>query len=167
MEGLLEESWNKVLGKEFDEDYMKKLKAFLLIEKQEDNIIYPPGHLIFNAFAHTPFDKVKVVIIGQDPYHGPKQAHGLSFSVQKGIPIPPSLRNIFKELAADLPDFKIPAHGELTSWADKGVLLLNATLTVRAGEAGSHQKKRMGNLYRQSDTTTFGRTRRPRVFAMG
>ncbi|MFD2164357.1 uracil-DNA glycosylase [Paradesertivirga mongoliensis] len=137
----LEESWNRVLGDEFEKEYMKKLKAFLLKEKQEGKTIYPPGNCIFNAFTHTTFDKVKAVIIGQDPYHGPNQAHGLAFSVQKGVAIPPSLRNIYKELQTDIPGFKIPAHGELTKWADEGVLLLNATLTVRAGEAGSHQKK--------------------------
>ena len=137
----LESSWNEVLGEEFGKDYMIKLKAFLLQEKQQGKVVYPPANCIFNAFAHTPFDKVKVVIIGQDPYHGPNQAHGLAFSVQKGVPVPPSLRNIYKELASDIPDFRIPQHGELTKWADEGVLLLNATLTVRAGEAGSHQKK--------------------------
>jgi uracil-DNA glycosylase len=137
----LESSWNEVLGGEFEKDYMKKLKTFLLKEKQEGKTIYPPGNCIFNAFAHTPFDQVKAVIIGQDPYHGPNQAHGLSFSVQKGIAIPPSLRNIYKELLSDIPGFKMPHHGNLTKWADEGVLLLNATLTVRANEAGSHQKK--------------------------
>lgn len=137
----LEASWNKVLAEEFEKEYMINLKAFLLKEKQEGKTIYPPGNCIFNAFAHTPFDKVKVVIIGQDPYHGPNQAHGLAFSVQKGIAIPPSLRNIYKELSTDIPRFKIPSHGQLTKWADEGVLLLNATLTVRANEAGSHQKK--------------------------
>ena len=137
----LEESWRRVLAEEFEKDYMIKLKAFLKSEKDAGKVIYPPGNLIFNAFNHTPFDKVKVVIIGQDPYHGPHQAHGLSFSVQKGVAIPPSLRNIFKELSTDIPGFKIPSHGELTKWADQGVLLLNATLTVRAGEAGSHQNK--------------------------
>ncbi|MBC7915112.1 MAG: uracil-DNA glycosylase [Pyrinomonadaceae bacterium] len=137
----LEESWNRVLREEFDKDYMKNLKAFLLKEKQEGKAIYPPGNLIFNSFTHTPFNRVKVVIIGQDPYHGPNQAHGLAFSVQRGIAIPPSLRNIYKELQNDIPGFIIPVHGELTKWADEGVLLLNATLTVRANEAGSHQKK--------------------------
>ena len=137
----LEESWNEVLGDEFEKDYMKKLKAFLLKEKQEGKTVYPTGNLIFNAFAHTPFDKVKAVIIGQDPYHGPNQAHGLAFSVQKGVAVPPSLRNIYKELVSNIPGFKMPSHGELTKWADEGVLLLNATLTVRATEAGSHQKK--------------------------
>ena len=137
----LEDSWNKVLGDEFEKDYMLKLKAFLLKENQDGKKIYPPENCIFNAFSHTPFYNVKVVIIGQDPYHGPKQAHGLAFSVQKGVAIPPSLRNIFKEAASNIPDFKIPDNGELTKWADEGVLLLNAILTVRAGEPGSHQKK--------------------------
>ena len=140
MADQLEDSWNSVLGNEFEKEYMKKLKSFLLKEKQDGKIVYPPGSLIFNAFNHTPFDQVKVVIIGQDPYHGANQAHGLSFSVQKGVSIPPSLRNIYKELASDIPGFKIPNHGDLTKWADQGVLMLNASLTVRANEAGSHQK---------------------------
>ncbi|MEJ6980296.1 uracil-DNA glycosylase [Pedobacter sp. P351] len=137
----LEESWNEVLRDEFEKEYMINLKAFLAQEKKEGKIIYPPDNCVFNAFAHTPFNNVKAVIIGQDPYHGPSQAHGLAFSVQKGVSIPPSLRNIFKELANDISGFKIPVNGELTKWADEGVLLLNAALTVRAGEAGSHQKK--------------------------
>lgn len=137
----MEQSWKTVLEKEFEKPYMKKLRSFLVSEKEEGKMIYPPSNLIFNAFNHTPFYKVKVVIIGQDPYHGPNQAHGLAFSVQRGVPIPPSLRNIFKEAADNIPGFKIPSSGELTKWADQGVLLLNATLTVRAGEAGSHQKK--------------------------
>jgi uracil-DNA glycosylase len=137
----LEDSWNKVLGDEFEKDYMLKLKAFLLKENQDGKTIYPPENCIFNAFSHTPFYNVKVVIIGQDPYHGPQQAHGLAFSVQKGVAIPPSLRNIFKEATSDIPGFKIPDNGELTKWADEGVLLLNAILTVRAGEPCSHQKK--------------------------
>ena len=103
--------------------------------------MYPKNADIFSAFNKTPFDKVKVVILGQDPYHGPNQAHGLSFSVQKGIAIPKSLINIYKELATDIPGFKIPAHGNLEHWAEQGVLLLNATLTVRAGQAASHQRK--------------------------
>jgi uracil-DNA glycosylase len=141
MAAQLEASWNEVLGDEFNKSYMERLKAFLLKEKQEGKVIYPPGSQIFNAFAHTPFKKVKAVILGQDPYHGPGQAHGLAFSVQKGVSIPPSLRNIYKELSTDIPGFIIPSHGELTKWADEGVLLLNTSLTVRAGEAGSHQKK--------------------------
>lgn len=137
----IEDSWKEVLAEEFEKDYMKTLKAFLEAEKDAGKVIYPAGNLIFNAFNHTPFDSVKVVIIGQDPYHGAQQAHGLSFSVQQGVAIPPSLRNIYKELASDIPGFKIPAHGELTKWADQGVLLLNASLTVRAGEANSHSNK--------------------------
>ncbi|WP_207423698.1 uracil-DNA glycosylase [Desertivirga brevis] len=137
----IDESWKELLGEEFEKDYMVQLRAFLKAEKEEGKTIYPPGSLIFNAFNHTPVSQVKAVIIGQDPYHGPGQAHGLSFSVQRGVPIPPSLRNIFKELSTDIPGFKIPDHGDLTKWADQGVLLLNATLTVRAGVAGSHQNK--------------------------
>jgi uracil-DNA glycosylase len=137
----IEESWLKVLNDEFEKPYMKSLKAFLQDEKLKGHTVYPKGTDIFNALNHTPFDKVKVVILGQDPYHGTGQAHGLSFSVQKGVPVPPSLKNIYKELATDVPGFTIPAHGNLTQWADEGVLLLNATLTVRAHEAGSHQNR--------------------------
>jgi len=137
----LEKSWLEVLEGEFEKTYMKNLKAFLLTEKQNGATVYPKGADIFNAFNHTPFDKVKVVILGQDPYHGAGQAHGLSFSVQKGVAVPPSLKNIYKELEADIPGFRTPDHGNLTKWADEGVLLLNATLTVRAHEAGSHQGK--------------------------
>jgi uracil-DNA glycosylase len=141
MTATLEQSWLQVLEKEFEQEYMKSLKEFLMTEKQDGKTIYPKNADIFNAFKHTPFDKVKVVILGQDPYHGPHQAHGLSFSVQKGIKPPPSLKNIFKELTTDLEDFQPPVHGDLTKWADQGVLLLNATLTVRAQEPGSHQGK--------------------------
>ncbi len=137
----LEPSWLKVLEKEFDQDYMKSLKAFLVEEKEKGHTIYPESANIFNAFRHTPFDKVKVVLLGQDPYHGPGQAHGLSFSVKKGVSVPPSLKNIYKELSTDLEHFNIPSHGNLTEWADRGVLLLNATLTVRAKQPGSHQGK--------------------------
>lgn len=137
----LEPGWFEVLKDEFEKPYMKSLKDFLQQEKQAGFTIFPKGSDIFNAFKHTPFEKVKVVILGQDPYHGVGQAHGLSFSVQKGIVPPPSLKNIYKELADEFPDFKIPSHGELTSWADQGVMLLNATLTVRAHTAGSHQNK--------------------------
>jgi uracil-DNA glycosylase len=137
----LEPSWLEVLGDEFDKDYMVQLRQFLKNEKQAGNKIYPKGSDIFNAFWKTPFSNLKVVILGQDPYHGENQAHGLSFSVQKGITIPPSLRNIYKELQTDIPGFKIPNHGDLTEWAEQGVLLLNASLTVRAGLPGSHQKK--------------------------
>jgi len=137
----LEESWKEVLEAEFDKEYMIKLRSFLQSQQEQKRLIYPGNGLIFNAFEHTPFNKVKVVIIGQDPYHGANQAHGLSFSVQKGVPIPPSLQNIFKELQAEYPDFQFPKHGDLSSWADQGVLLLNATLTVEATKAGSHQKQ--------------------------
>ena len=137
----LEPSWLLVLQDEFDKEYMVRLKAFLQKEKEAGHKIYPKGSDIFNAFQKTPFDQLKVVILGQDPYHGPGQAHGLSFSVQKGINPPPSLKNIFKELVKDIPGFTIPSHGDLSSWAEQGVLLLNATLTVRDSSPGSHQKK--------------------------
>ena len=135
----IEEGWKKILWEEFQSPYFSELKKFL-VEETASHTIYPPGKLIFNAFQHTPFDRVKVVILGQDPYHGAGQAHGLCFSVPPGIKAPPSLVNIFKELQSDL-EIAIPAHGNLESWADQGVLLVNATLTVRAGEAGSHQKR--------------------------
>lgn len=141
MSAALEPGWLSVLQEEFEKDYMKNLKSFLLQEKETGNTVFPRGTDIFNAFNHTPFDKVEVVILGQDPYHGMGQAHGLSFSVQKGVTVPPSLKNIYKELEADIEGFKTPNHGNLTQWADEGVLLLNATLTVRAHEPGSHQGK--------------------------
>lgn len=134
----IEESWKKVLIDEFNKPYFLALKEFLVEEKQKYTV-YPAGANIFNAFACTPFDQVKVVIIGQDPYHGPGQAHGLSFSVQDGIQKPPSLQNIFKELHEDVGK-EIPESGNLESWARQGVMLLNATLTVRANQPGSHQK---------------------------
>ena len=136
----LEEGWKKRLLPEFEKSYMQNLKAFLLSEKAQVKTIYPKGQNIFAAFNHTPFDKVEVVIIGQDPYHGPNQAHGLCFSVQKGIPTPPSLKNIYKELQEDI-GFVPPNHGCLIEWADRGVLLLNSVLTVEAGQPGSHQGK--------------------------
>ncbi|WP_411275131.1 uracil-DNA glycosylase [Daejeonella sp.] len=141
MSGQLEESWKKVLQDEFEKSYMINLRSFLKTEKTASRTIYPESKDIFSAFAHTPFDKVKVVILGQDPYHKPNQAHGLSFSVQKGMQFPPSLQNIFKELLTEFKDFKYPSHGNLTKWADQGVLLLNATLTVGANKPGSHQKQ--------------------------
>jgi len=141
MSAALEPGWLNVLEEEFEKDYMKALKAFLLTEKQAGITVYPKGSEIFNAFNHTKFDNVKVVILGQDPYHGDGQAHGLSFSVQKGVAVPPSLKNIYKEMVTDLENFLTPQHGNLMKWADEGVLLLNATLTVRAREAGSHQGK--------------------------
>lgn len=136
-----EPSWLEVLHEEFDKDYMKKLRQFLKEEQDAGHCTYPKNADIFNAFWKTPFDRLKVLVLGQDPYHGPNQAHGLSFSVQKGIAPPPSLKNIYKELVTDIPGFVIPDHGQLTEWAEQGVMLLNATLTVRAGTPGSHQKK--------------------------
>jgi uracil-DNA glycosylase len=135
----IEDSWKEVLIHEFSKPYFAELKSFLMLEKGRHKV-YPPGHLIFNAFNTTPFHAVKVVILGQDPYHGPGQAHGLCFSVPEGVEKPPSLVNIFKELNSDL-GIKVPDHGNLSKWAEQGVLLLNATLTVRANQAGSHQKK--------------------------
>jgi uracil-DNA glycosylase len=136
----IEESWKALLNDEFEKEYFKSLRAFLLTEKEKGEKIYPPGPQIFAAFDHTPVDKVKVVILGQDPYHGPGQAHGLCFSVNDGVRQPPSLQNIFKELQVDC-GCTIPQSGSLIKWADQGVLLLNATLTVRANQAGSHQGK--------------------------
>jgi uracil-DNA glycosylase len=135
----IEESWKKVLNDEFNKSYFVDLKEFLVEERKKFKI-FPPGSLIFNAFNHTPFDKVKIVFIGQDPYHGFGQAHGLCFSVPEGVTKPPSLENIFKELKNDL-GIPVPGHGNLIKWADQGVLLLNATLTVRENQAGSHQNK--------------------------
>ncbi len=136
---VIEEGWKKILRDEFHSPYFSELKEFLVEERQKQTV-YPPGNLIFNAFQHTPFHRVKAVILGQDPYHGKGQAHGLCFSVPPGIPQPPSLVNIFKELRDDL-GIPIPKHGSLENWADQGVLLLNATLTVRANQAGSHQNR--------------------------
>ena len=138
--GQLHPLWLAVIGDELEKPYMQALRDFLKQEKAAGKIIYPPSPLIFNAFNHTSFDKVRVVIIGQDPYHGPEQAHGLSFSVPKGVAPPPSLINIFKEIASDL-GIKMSRNGDLTPWADQGVLLLNATLTVEQAKAGAHQGK--------------------------
>lgn len=137
---LIHDSWKEVLTPEFEAAYFRSLKQFLVDEKRAGKIIYPPGKLIFNALNSTPFDKVKVVILGQDPYHGPGQAHGLCFSVPDGIRPPPSLKNIFRELHNDI-HFTVPASGNLQKWAAEGVLLLNATLTVENGMAASHQGK--------------------------
>ena len=136
---VIEAGWKSVLMDQFQSPYFRTLKEFLEEEKKKYTL-YPPGRLIFNAFQRTPFDRVKVVILGQDPYHGKGQAHGLCFSVPQGIPKPPSLVNIFKELHSDL-GIPIPEHGNLEKWADQGVLLINATLTVRDSQAGSHQKR--------------------------
>jgi len=135
----IEESWLKVLAGEFEQPYFAELKAFLLEEKRR-YVVYPPGSLIFKAVTRTPCDKVKVVILGQDPYHGAGQAHGLCFSVPDGVPPPPSLVNMYKEIHNDL-DITPSTSGNLEYWADQGVFLLNATLTVRASAAGSHQNK--------------------------
>ena len=138
----LEASWKAVLRQEFDQPYMQKLRGFLTAEKRAGKKIFPPGGEMFAALDSTPLDAVKVVIIGQDPYHGPGQAHGLCFSVRSGVPIPPSLINIFKEIAAEFPDESRRFdgnHGCLEPWARQGVLLLNAVLSVERGRAGSHQ----------------------------
>jgi len=132
--------WLEKLQPEFDAPYMRQLRAFLAAEKATGKMIYPPGSLWFNALNHTPFSQVKVVILGQDPYHGAQQAHGLCFSVPDGIAPPPSLVNIFAEIKRDL-GIEPPPHGNLTRWADQGVLLLNSVLTVEHGKAGAHQGK--------------------------
>lgn len=139
MEVQIHESWKSHLKNEFDQDYFQKLVHFVKSEYQKGTV-FPKGAYIFNAFEHCHFDDVKVVILGQDPYHGPGQANGLSFSVNPGVPMPPSLQNIFKERKADL-NKPMPANGDLTCWAKQGVLLLNATLTVREKSPGSHQNK--------------------------
>ena len=136
----LHPEWLEVLADEFEQDYMRDLKAFLLARKQAGAVVYPPGPEIFNALDSTPLSRVKVVILGQDPYHGPGQAHGLCFSVREGVPAPPSLVNIFRELESDL-GLAVPRHGHLQRWAEQGVLLLNAVLTVERGQAGAHQGK--------------------------
>jgi uracil-DNA glycosylase len=136
----LEPTWKDRLAGEFSKPYLLDLKSFLKEEKTKKKVIFPRGTEYFAALNETPFDSVKVVILGQDPYHGPNQAHGLCFSVKPGVDIPPSLRNIYQELHSDL-GIQKPSHGCLTAWAKQGVLLLNATLTVEAGKAGSHQKR--------------------------
>lgn len=140
MEVRIEAEWKEALKEEFGKEYFERLVSFVKDEYKGPVSIYPPAKLIFNAFDHCPFSKVKVVIIGQDPYHGAGQANGLCFSVNKGVAFPPSLLNIFKEIENDL-GIPIPKDGDLTRWSDQGVLLLNATLTVRASQAGSHQKR--------------------------
>jgi uracil-DNA glycosylase len=140
MDVQIEESWKKELKQEFTKAYFQQIVTFLKTERVQGKTIYPPGPLIFNAFAQTPFDHVKVVILGQDPYHGAGQAHGLCFSVQDGVQPPPSLINIYKEIETDMGVGMPARHGNLTKWAQQGVLLLNAFLTVRANEAASHSK---------------------------
>ena len=137
MDVQIDESWKTVLKTEFEKPYFEGIVTHLKTEKMAGKTIYPPGQFIFNAFNTTPFDNVKVVLLGQDPYHGRGQAHGLSFSVQQGVKAPPSLVNIFKELNSDI-GVPIPGHGDLTKWAQQGVMLLNASLTVRAAEPMSH-----------------------------
>jgi uracil-DNA glycosylase len=139
MDVKIEESWKIRLSEEFEKPYFGQLTAFVKSEYQNHQV-FPKGKDIFNAFSHCSFEKTRIVILGQDPYHGPGQAHGLSFSVREGVAFPPSLLNIFKEINRDL-GAGIPSNGNLSHWADQGVLLLNATLTVRAHQAGSHQKK--------------------------
>ncbi|TCB33036.1 uracil-DNA glycosylase [Acinetobacter sp. ANC 4910] len=141
----LDASWKYGLSDFLLSPQMDELRDFLVSEKQAQKEIYPPSSLIFNAFNTTPLERVKVVILGQDPYHGPNQAHGLSFSVQRGVALPPSLRNIFHELHADI-GVEIPRHGDLTHWAEQGVLLLNSVLTVEAGQPTSHQKRGWENF---------------------
>lgn len=133
----IEASWKKVLQEQFDSQYFQELKQFLLTERKSHQV-FPPGNRIFAAFDAVPFHKVKVVIIGQDPYHGPGQANGFCFSVNRGVTVPPSLKNIYKELHSDL-NIAVPAHGDLSPWTEQGVLLLNAVLTVRARQPQSHQ----------------------------
>lgn len=133
------ESWKPVLQQEFDKPYFEALVGFLKQQKAEGKTIFPPGPQIFAAFDYTAFEDTRVVIIGQDPYHGQGQAHGLCFSVNKGVNVPPSLQNMYKELKTDVEGFEIPNHGDLSHWAKQGVLMLNATLTVEKDKAGSHQ----------------------------
>lgn len=140
MTDQIDSSWKEVIFPLMEQESTRKLFNFIQVERAQHQV-YPPKEHVFEAFKLTPLDQVKVVILGQDPYHNEGQAHGLSFSVPKGIVTPPSLRNIYKELQQDIPCFETPADGDLTSWAKQGVLLLNATLTVRAHQAGSHQKK--------------------------
>ena len=166
--GQLDISWQDVIGEELKKPYMQSLSNFLKQEKLAGKTIYPPSPLILNAFNQTPFDKVSVVIIGQDPYHGDDkgkaQAHGLSFSVPHGVALPPSLRNIFKEIEADL-GIKMNGEGDLTAWAKQGVLLLNATLTVEMGNAGSHQK-RGWEEFTDSAITALNKHREGLVFVL-
>lgn len=140
MEGQYHPSWEPIFAPLFATDYMENLLSFL-DQERVSSTIFPPSELVFNAFLQTPFEDIKVVILGQDPYHDYGQAHGMSFSVPDGVAFPPSLKNIFKELANDVPGFQYPFSGDLSKWAKQGVLLLNATLTVRVHKAGSHQNR--------------------------
>ncbi len=140
MDVKIEPTWKAALNAEFEQLYFSEMVNFIKEEKAKGAIIYPPGSLLFNAFEKTPFDKVKVVVLGQDPYHGTGQAHGLCFSVPMGVKPPPSLVNIFKEIKNEFPDFQIPEHGNLEKWAAQGVFLLNAILTVKANQPASHSQ---------------------------
>ncbi|MFV0557770.1 MAG: uracil-DNA glycosylase [Enterococcus sp.] len=163
MEAFIHNSWQAILAPEFEKTYYQELQQFLEVEYQTQTI-YPPKKKIFEALERTPFEKVKVVILGQDPYHGANQAHGLSFSVQAGVKIPPSLVNIYKELASDLGLMPVK-HGNLSSWADQGVLLLNTVLTVREGVANSHQKKGWEQLTNQI-ITQLNERQEPVIFIL-
>lgn len=160
----IEDSWKERLATEFEKPYFEALTTFVRNEYSGPTPIYPPAKLIFNAFDHCPFDEVKVVILGQDPYHGAGQANGLCFSVNKGVPFPPSLMNIFKEIANDT-GAPIPPDGDLTRWSNQGVLLLNATLTVRAASAGSHQNKGW-EQFTDAVISTLARERQNLVFIL-
>lgn len=160
----LHESWKDRLLEEFSQPYMDTLREFLVAEKRQGKLVYPPGELIFHALDSTPFEQVKVVILGQDPYHGPGQAHGLCFSVNPGVATPPSLQNIYKELRDDL-GIAIPGNGNLAGWAQQGVLLLNAVLTVVASQAGSHQNKGW-ELFTDAVIRTLERERSHLVFML-
>lgn len=133
-------TWHDVIGREKEQEYFRQTMAFVQAERDSGKTVYPPAQDVFNAFRYTELSDVKVVILGQDPYHGPNQAHGLCFSVLPGVKTPPSLVNMYKELAQDIPGFEIPEHGYLKSWAEQGVLLLNTVLTVEQGKAHSHSK---------------------------
>lgn len=160
----IEAGWKAVLAKEFAKPYFNQIKQSLLVDRSAGKVIFPPGPLIFNAFNSTPFEKVKVVILGQDPYHQPNQAMGLSFSVPKGVRIPASLVNIYKELHADL-GIQVPSHGDLSAWATQGVFLLNAFLTVRQGEPGAHQ--RIGwHLFTDAVISSLSKNRENLVFML-
>lgn len=159
----LNNSWDNLLKDEFEKDYYKKLRKILASEYRTQTV-YPDMYDIFNALKYTPYENVKAVILGQDPYHGPGQAHGLCFSVKKGVAPPPSLQNIFKELKDDV-GFEIPSHGELTQWAKEGVLLLNTVLTVRAGQANSH--KSIGwEIFTDRIISVLNESERPMVFLL-
>ncbi len=165
MEVRIEDSWKQALKEEFNKPYFLQVVNFLKMEKMAGKSIYPPGNLIFNAFLHTPLTKVKVVILGQDPYHGQGQAHGLSFSVPAGVAPPPSLVNIFKEIRSDIGAGMPARYGDLSSWADQGVLLLNAILTVRANEPASHSK--IGWMaFTDAVISTLSRQRKGLVFLL-